>query len=433
MFLLRLLSLLVLSLLLAAPASAQGAALSQPSTSVPSPSTQALFDAELRRIVGEAGVPGAAYAIVADGRVQTARGIGVRELGGSEPVGPDTVFRIASVSKTFAAQLAALLIREGRLDWAAPVTRFAPEFRLKGGAEQRLQLRHLLGQSTGLVPNAYDNLVDAGQSLQQILPQFRTLAPSCAPGQCYGYQNIVFGLAADAIERASGQSYADLLGERVFTPLGMRHASVGRGALLAAADRASPHVQRAGAWQRIEVEPNYYQMPAAAGVNASANDLAIWLLAQMGHFPDTVRTDEVAELTTARVSTPKDLRRGEWKDLLSSAHYGLGWRIYRIGDEPIVLHAGWVKGYVAEISYSPRLRTGLVVLMNGDSGTALNEVGSRFWRLQLGVPDAPAETAPALPKESKPVAPKPPARTNAPKRSGTVRAADPALRAAASR
>lgn len=369
----RFLLLLFLSALMS-PVHAQSAA--------PAP-THALFDSEFRRVVTETEVPGAAYAIVVDGRIEAVRGFGVREVGGHEPVGADTVFRIASVSKTFAAQLAAMLVDEGRLDWKLPLPAFAPDFRLKDGSQQRIQLQHVIGQSAGLVPNAFDNLVDAGQSLQQILPQFRSLEPSCAPGRCYGYQNIFYGLSARAIEQASGQDYGDLLAQRVFVPLGMRHASVGMTALLAEADSAKPHIRRDGQWRRVEVEANYYQLPAAAGVNASAKDLATWLIAQMGGFPDTVRPADVAMLTQARVATAKDLRRSQWKDLLSSAHYGLGWRIYRIGDEPIILHAGWVKGYVAEISYSPRLRTGLVVLMNGESGSALNEIGAQFWRREL--------------------------------------------------
>lgn len=346
------------------------------------------FDSEFRGILERTRIPGAAYAIVVDGKVEVARGIGVREAGGSEPVGPDTAFRIASVSKTFAAELAMMLADEGRLDWDLPLSRFAPDFRLKNGAEQRILLRHVMGQSSGLVPNAFDNLVDAGQPLSRILPQFRTLAPSCVPGDCYGYQNILYAQSARAIEQATGRDYGELLAQRVFAPLGMRTASVGRDAFLATADRARPHIERDGQWQRIEVEPNYYQLPAAAGVNASANDLAVWLIAQMGGQPDIVRPADVEWLTKPRVATPKDLRRDHWKDLLASAHYGLGWRIYRIGDEPIVLHAGWVKGYVAEISYSPRLRTGLVLLMNGESGAALNDAGAGFWRRELGVPDA---------------------------------------------
>lgn len=366
--------LLLLFCVLPSPARAQ---------STPPAPNHVLFDSEIRRVVAETEVPGAAYAIVVGGRIETADGVGVREVDRHERVTADTVFRIASVSKTFAAQLAAMLVQEGRLDWKLPLPEFAPDFRLKNGSQQRIQLQHVLGQSTGLIPNAFDNLVDAGQSLERILPQFRGLEPLCAPGRCYGYQNILYGLSARAIEQATDQTYGDLLMQRVFVPLGMRRASVGMAALLAETNSAKPHIRRNGEWQGVEIDPNYYQLPAAAGVNASAKDLAIWLIAQMGGFPDTVRPADIATLTAPRVSTPKDLRRGEWKDLLSSAHYGLGWRIYRIGDEPIILHAGWVKGYVAEISYSPRLRTGLVVLLNGESGSALNQIGAQFWRREL--------------------------------------------------
>jgi beta-lactamase class C len=355
------------------------------------PPKHALFESEIRRIVAETGVPGAAYAIVVDGRVEVASGFGMRELGGQAPVTADTVFRVASVSKTFAAQLAAILVADGKLDWKTPLPKFAPELQLKSGSHQRIQLQHVIGQSSGLVPNAFDNLIDAGQTLQQIYPQFRTLVPSCAPGQCYGYQNILFGMSARAIEQAAGQSYDQLLAKRIFTPLGMQRASVGLDALLRESDSAKPHIRRDGQWQRAELEANYYQLPAAAGVNASAKDLAIWLIAQMGGYPETVRAADVALLTTPRVSTPKDLRRGDWKEVLSSAHYGLGWRIYRIGDEPIILHAGWVKGYVAEISYSPRLRTGLVVLLNGESGKALSQIGAGFWQREFEVQLKPVQ------------------------------------------
>lgn len=341
------------------------------------------FEAAFATILDEAGIPGGAWAIVSDGEVVRSGAHGVRALDHPQPVDPATVFRIASLSKTFAAGLAAILVDEGRLRWNQPITEFAPHFRLKGDAQRGLQLQHIVGQSSGLVPNAFDNLVDAGQALERILPNFRSLAPTCAPGRCYGYQNILYAYSAQAIEKAGGKDYAAQVGERIFTPLGMRTASFGREALLASPDHALPHVQRDGSWRRVEVEDNYYQLPAAAGINASVLDLAQWLLAQMGRYPRVVGTAQVDVLTLPRVSTPKDMGHRYWKDVLSSAHYGLGWRIYRIGDEPVVLHAGWVKGYVGAVSYSRRLGRGLVVLLNGES-SRLNEIVSGFWMREFG-------------------------------------------------
>jgi beta-lactamase class C len=340
------------------------------------------FDESFDAILDDAGVPGGAWAIIADGKVERSGAHGVRALDDPRAVVPGTVFRIASLSKTFAAGLAAILVDDGKLRWDQPITTFAPRFRLRNEAQRGLELQHIVGQSSGLVPNAFDNLVDAGQSLERILPNFRTLAPGCAPGRCYGYQNILFAYSAQALEKAGGKDYATQIRERIFTPLAMHTASFGRDALLASPDHALPHVRRNDAWRRVEVEENYYQLPAAAGINASVLDLAQWVLAQMGRYPQVVDTTQVATLTRPRVATPKDMGFRFWKDVLSSAHYGLGWRIYRIGDEPIVLHSGWVKGYVGAISYSPRLQRGLVVLLNGET-RRLNEIVSGFWVRQF--------------------------------------------------
>lgn len=340
------------------------------------------FDASFDAILDDAGIPGGAWAIIADGKVERSGAHGVRALDDPRPIDPGTVFRIASLSKTFTAGLAAMLVDEGKLRWNQPIAEFAPQFRLRNDAQRGLQLQHIVGQSSGLVPNAFDNLVDAGQSLDRILPSFRTLSTNCAPGRCYGYQNILYAFSARAIEKAGGKDYATQVGERIFTPLAMRTASFGRDALLASPDHALPHVRRDDVWRRVEVEDNYYQLPAAAGINASVLDLAQWVLAQMGKYPRVVSAAQVAELTRPRVSTPKDMGKRYWKDVLSSAHYGLGWRIYGIGDEPVVLHAGWVKGYVGAISYSPRLRRGLVVLLNGET-SRLNQIVSGFWVRQF--------------------------------------------------
>lgn len=353
-------------------------------------------------ILTEAGVPGGAYAVVRDGRIVDTAVHGVRRLGDDDPVTADTVFRIASLSKTFAAQIGAMLVQEGRLGWDWPVSDFAPAFRLKR-AEQtaRLQLQHLLGQATGVVPNAYDNLLEADVPLARILPQFASLEPICPTGRCYTYQNILFSLVQPAYEQVTGDTYATLVETRLFRPLGMTGASLGREAYLSASDRAWPHVRKQGIWQTADVSEGYYQVLPAAGINASINDMARWLLAQTGSHPDVISEDHRAALTQPRVATPRELRRHGWKGLLTEAHYGLGWRIYKVGTEELVMHSGWVRGFVADIAYSPTRRTGLVVLINGES-RRINDFTTTFWRRTLGLPEAPADAEVPAPSGSPP-------------------------------
>ena len=341
------------------------------------------FESQFHQMLDEAKVPGGAFAIVRDGQIVMARGHGIRELGQTSKIDSNTVFRIASVSKTFAAQLTALLVQEGKLHWDDGVSQFVPEFQLKGkGQAQRLQVQHILGQSTGLVPNAYDNLLNANQPLQKILPHFKSLEPLCSPGQCYSYQNVMFSLIDPVVEKATKKDYGTLIKERIFVPLKMEQSSIGMSDYLASINHASPHIKRQKQWRTTKIQTGYYHVPPAAGVNASVNDLGKWLIAQMGYQPDIIPPSLVEELTRKRVRTEKDLNRREWRELLTDAHYGIGWRIYQIGGEEIYMHSGWVEGFVADIAYSRKHKTGLVVLLNAEAGV-ISEITTSFWRAVL--------------------------------------------------
>jgi beta-lactamase class C len=343
------------------------------------------FDREFSRLLASDRVPGGAYAIVDGDRILSAAGHGVRSAAGREPVTVDTVFRLASVSKPFAAHLTAVLVDEGVLSWNEPVRHSVPQFELADPRHSdSLQLQHLIGQSVGVVPNAYDNLLDADQSLDQILPQFARLQPLCRPGECYTYQNVLFSLVEPVIESATGRPYEELLTERIFQPLGMHDSSVGLEAFRAAPNRAVAHVRasRHLPWVPALSNANYYRVAPAAGVNSSVSDLADWLIAQMGHRPTVIDEAPLMMLTESRVRTSRELRRRGWRDLLTDAHYGLGWRIYQLGEETIYLHSGWVRGFVAEVAFSRQRQIGLVVLLNAET-RALNEITTTFWRAVL--------------------------------------------------
>lgn len=342
----------------------------------------AAFDARFAELLADDGVPGGAYVVVAGDAIIQAAGHGLREKHRPDPVTPETVFRLASVSKTFAAQLAALMVAEGALAWDEPIVARVPEFSLADPAHaEALRIEHLLGQSAGIVPNAYDNLLDASQPLERILPQFASVESLCPPGRCYTYQNVLFSLIEPAIERAVGRDYEALLQERVFEPLVMERASTGLSGYRASRNRASPHIRssRLLPWRTTEVNANYYRVAPAAGINASALDLGQWLIAQLGHRPEVIDPEQLRWLTEPRVRTQRELRRRGWRDLLDDAHYALGWRVYRIGEHTLYLHSGWVSGFVAEVAYSRELQIGLAVLLNAET-PALNAITTEFWR-----------------------------------------------------
>ncbi len=297
----------------------------------------------------------------------------------SRPIDENTTFRVASVSKTFAAGLTALLIRDGKFSWEDPVTTYVPGFRINGDAG-KVQIQHVLGQSTGLIPHAYDNLIEDGVSIERIQDQYRNLAYICSPGECYSYQNSIFSLIQPVIENTTRQSYADLMQDRIFRPLDMKTASVGYGPFINNPNHASPHVKSHDRWKTVTVKPNYYRVAPAAGVNASVTDMGKWLTAQMGGNPAVIDPDAVAWLTRPRVKTVRDTHRKFWRDMISDAHYGLGWRVYQLGSHEIIYHSGWVSGYRADIAWSEEHKIGIAILMNVEDNS-ISELTTTFWQM----------------------------------------------------
>lgn len=324
-------------------------------------------------------IPGAAYAIVEGDKTVVSEVYGVRALKSPAKVTPETVFRMASVSKTFSAGLTAMLVEEGVLSWEDKVTDFVPNFRLhKVGHTDALEIRHLLSHRVGLMPNAYDNMIEDGWSLKKILPRFKRLDPICEPGRCYGYQNIAFSLIEPIIEQRTHRPFAALIKERIFDPLQMRDASVGLAGYMSHANRADPHLNTRKGWYRTKVKPDYYNVAPAAGVNASLNDMVKWLSSNMGNRPDVVSASLVDTVSAKQVRTKRELYKRQWRPYLTDAYYGLGWRIYNFEGHEVVMHAGGVAGFRSIISYSKELGIGHVMMMNAES-RVIDDLTAQFW------------------------------------------------------
>lgn len=338
------------------------------------------FEKEFEREVDKNKVPGAAYAIIKNGKVVATKVYGTRAVDADLPVTSHTVFRLASVSKTFAADLAAILASEGKLDLDAPVQKYVPELHFKtNGHAEKVKLRHILSHSAGITPNAYDNMLEDGWSLEKILPRFNQIAPMCAPGECYGYQNILYSLIQPAIEQSTGQPYAKLVEDRLLAPLNMQQASLGLEAFLSTANRAEPHIfTRRDGWLRVLVDRNYYRVEPAAGVNASIDDLAKWVIAQMGYNAAVLPAPVLQMVTEKQVETSRELRRRGWRGKLTDAHYGFGWRIYRFDNHDVVLHSGGVKGFRSFVSYSRDTGIGFAIVMNAQT-RVIDRLSSYFW------------------------------------------------------
>ena len=295
-------------------------------------------------------------------------------------VEPDTVFRLASVSKTFTGDLMAKLVDLQQLQWQTQLVQLVEQPTFASQYTNQLQLEHLIGQSSGYMPNAYDNLIEADYPVKRVLNQLADLEPLCSPGSCYTYQNALFGTLESYFSNQNTSFHRELQ-THIFSPLTMQQASAGKGALMASDNWARPHIAVAkDRWREGKVESNYYRFAPAAGVNASIEDMAIWLQAMLGQHPKAINDTVIAEVTKPRVRTKRETYRRGWREHLNDAHYGLGWRVYDFDGYTLVYHGGWVKGYRADVSFSPETGAGYAMLMNAESNL-INYTTAEFWEL----------------------------------------------------
>ncbi len=329
------------------------------------------LEQRIAALMREPDMVGLAVATVERGKVRFVKGYGETMAGSANLVTADTVFRWASLSKGVAAALVVKLAEEGKLSLDAPLASMGTTLTLPGGTKS-VTVADLLSHRVGLVRNAWDDRLEAGEDPRQLRAALGTLPAYCPPATCYAYQNIAFDAANEIVERTSGDGYARVARARLFAPLGMTGATVDRAGLEGSPSWARPHRR-----QRIatRVNDNYYRVPAAGGVNSSINDLVRWMRAQMGDAPMVLSDRAIDTMHRPRVPTVANGRRGAMDRALTDAAYGLGWRSYVYAGRTLVGHRGSVDGYGALILFDPADKSGIVMLWNSNT--------SRPARLQL--------------------------------------------------
>jgi len=325
----------------------------------------ASLDARFKRMVEKPNMVGMAVGIVEQGRITFLSGYGETEEGSGEKVTPETVFRWASVSKGVAATMVAKLAEAGKLSLDQPVAALAPSLQLPNGAQSTATMTDVLSHRLGLYRNAFDNKLEEGQSAASLRRNLFTLNAICAPGTCWSYQNVAYDAASEAVEKATGRPYGEVVQRQLFDPIGMTSASVSRAGLQSAKNWARGHsVGR----RPIDVNDIYYGVPAAGGVNSDIKDMSLWMLAQMGEMPAVLSPKLLQTIHAPRVATPNERgRMRKFLERLDDPKYGLGWRSYSYAGHHIVGHRGGVNGYRSLILFDPKLKSGVVALWNSNT------------------------------------------------------------------
>ena len=333
------------------------------------------YDKEIITLSQEANTPGAAIAVIQDSSIVFLKAYGVKTAGTSDSIDVNTVFRIASVSKCFAAFLAGILVEDSLLSWDNPVVTYVPNFALKSPIEtQRLRIRNVLSHTTGLPYHAYTNMVEEGIALDTMLSWLRNVNLVSKVGSMYSYQNVAYSVIAPVMKAATGKTYESLMQEMVFGPLRMETASIDYASMMQNPNIARPHLRRSRKWRPAKITDTYYNVAPAGGINASISDMAQWMIALLGNREDVISRGTLNQMFTPVVRARSKNRNYGRMHRLSDSFYGLGWRILYYPNDTLIYHGGYVNGYRSEVALNPKDKIAVCILANAPGALADNGI-----------------------------------------------------------
>jgi CubicO group peptidase (beta-lactamase class C family) len=295
------------------------------------------------------GTPDAVLATFDHGSITASRTLG------DAGYDADTPFYVGSVSKSLAAVTAVRLVQRGTLSLDHPVTSYLPWFRVEG-ASDRITIRHLLNQTSGLPQWAgMTDLTRPDTTLEQRVRELAPVRLTSEPGSRFTYCNKNFAVLALIIETVTGLPYAETLRAEVLEPLEMSGTFLSP-AEVPAGELAGGNVVMFGA--HVPWPTTHYPAALADGyVISSARDLATFadVLTTGQHRRSRFLTAELlSELRTPPVSVPADADYG--------SRYGMGLRISTSNREQSLWHEGELATFHANLGVFPKTRRGLVVL-----------------------------------------------------------------------
>ena len=317
--------------------------------------------------VKEHRLPGAAAGIVVDDDLAWSFGYGYADVGAKRPHDAKTVFRIASITKTFTATAILQLRDEGKLHLDDPAVAFLPEVRdvtSTFGPVETITIRRMLSHESGLMgdpPGArwFHDVYESSPAVN--LSRAAEIATTIPPNVQQKYSNLAFQLLGEVIARVDGRSYVDAIRERILEPLGMHDTGFHPlpGELLAR--RA---VGYRGRWLSDEFTPTAAlpEFPEAeGGMQSCVEDVAKWLSAQfpMDNAPAGHRT-VLSDATLREMHRPRYLEGDKWEEA-----WCIGWYAVRKGETVWIQHSGGLPGFITDACFRPKERIGAMAFLNG--------------------------------------------------------------------
>jgi CubicO group peptidase (beta-lactamase class C family) len=334
-------------------------------------------------------VPGIAVGIVKDGKIVLAKGYGVTNIKTKQKVDANTLFGIASNSKAFTANALAILVDEGKIKWDDKVITYLPDFKMYNEyVTNEFTIRDLLTHKSGLGLGAGDLMIwPDGHDFtpKDIVNNIQYLKPVSGFRTQYDYDNLLYVIAGEVVEKVAGKSWCDFVEDRIMKPIGMNNSAASYNRLKDTTNIIVPHVPMK---DKLEIIKRYTNpiFDAAAGLYASVNDLSNWLIFQMnkGKHNDVqlISEKQIHETWTSQTILPVSK---SYKYSTNFRSYGLGWQLTDINGNLQVSHTGGLEGIVTQTIMFPEHKLGIIILTNQQSGTAFTVISNTIKDSYLGL------------------------------------------------
>lgn len=338
-------------------------------TTAPDPDV-ARIDRFVQRAMNEfPEVPSLGLAVVKDGKTILMRGYGYRDVERKLPATEDTVYYIASSTKSYVGLLTSIFAARGVVDLDAPVTRYLSEVKFDPSVNaEKVTLRTLLTHTSGIenggitMRTAYTG-EHTSKGLVDILSHSTAVEPK------FEYDNLGYVVAGLVLERVTGKTWQELLASELFAPLGMTHTTA--------------YISRAAAWplarpydfgRELSVQPISFvkidnTMHAAGGLVTTPRDLAKWLELQV-NGNRAIDAKALVEAQREQVKTPGS----DWYRFHRYG-YAFGWYHSDYEGAKLLHHFGGYQGWRAHISFMPEQRDGVAAVVNtGATGAPLRDL-----------------------------------------------------------
>lgn len=341
--------------------------------------TSSQVDSLVNKTLTTFNVPGIAVAIVKDGKVIHVKGYGVRSIKTNLPVNENTLFGVASNTKAFTAAALGILVDEKKITWDTKVVSVIPDFKMYDPYVTReFTIKDLLTHRSGLGLGAGDLMIwpdSSSVTRSQLIHNLRYLKPVSAFRTKYDYDNLLYIVAGEVVERVSKMKYEDFIESRLIQPLGMSQTAASWYRLKDRSNVIDGHAPYNG--KLIPVGLSFTEMAnAAGGIYSNVVDMSKWVIAQIndGRYGEKLEKRLFSSQAHKEMWTPQTIILGSSPYNTHFSSYGLGWFLSDVNGYFQATHTGGLSGIVTQVTILPELKLGIIVLTNQQSGAAFNAI-----------------------------------------------------------